>query len=45
MTHGDVRAEKGLRPGGFGLVMVKASVDELLYNEKHNEVVFVKYLD
>jgi two-component system, OmpR family, response regulator len=45
MKHGDVRAEKGLRPGGFGLVMVKASVDELLYNEKHNDVVFVKYLD
>jgi DNA-binding response OmpR family regulator len=45
MKHGDVRAEKGLRPGGFGLMMVKASVDELLYNEKHNEVVFVKYLD
>ena len=22
-----------------------ASVDELLYNEKRNEVVFVKYLD
>jgi anti-sigma regulatory factor (Ser/Thr protein kinase) len=45
MMHGDIRAEKGLRPGGFGLVMVKASVDELLYNERHNEVVFVKYLD
>jgi two-component system, OmpR family, response regulator len=45
MKHGDIRSEKGLRPGGFGLVMVRASVDELLYNEKHNEVVFVKYLD
>lgn len=45
MKHGDIRAEKGLRPGGFGLVMVKASVDELLYNEAQNEVVFVKYLD
>ncbi|HTR48697.1 MAG TPA: response regulator [Verrucomicrobiae bacterium] len=45
MMHGQVREEKGLRPGGFGLVMVKASVDELLYNEAHNEVVFVKYLD
>ena len=45
MMHGDVRAEKGLRPGGFGLVMVKASVDELLYNEAQNEVVFVKYLE
>jgi hypothetical protein len=25
--------------------MVRASVDELLYNEQRNEVVFVKYLD
>ena len=25
--------------------MVRASVDELLYNEKRNEVVFVKYLE
>ena len=40
-----VREEKGIRPGGFGLLMVRASVDELLYNEKRNEVVFVKYLD
>jgi hypothetical protein len=24
--------------------MVRASVDELIYNEKRNEVVFVKYL-
>lgn len=45
MKHGQIRAEKGLRPGGFGLVMVKASVDELLYNEAQNEVVFVKYVD
>ncbi len=36
---------KGLRPGGFGLLMVRGSVDELLYNEKRNEVVFVKYLE
>jgi CheY-like chemotaxis protein len=43
--HGAVREQKGLRPGGFGLVLVKAKVDELLYNEKQNEVVFVKYLD
>ena len=45
IQHMQVREEKGIRPGGFGLVMVKASVDELLYNEKRNEVVFVKYLD
>ena len=45
IQHVEVREEKGLRPGGFGLVMVRASVDELLYNENRNEVVFVKYLD
>jgi CheY-like chemotaxis protein/anti-sigma regulatory factor (Ser/Thr protein kinase) len=45
ILHMEVREAKGIRPGGFGLVMVRASVDELLYNEKRNEVVFVKYLD
>ena len=44
-AHMDVRAEKGLRPGGYGLLMTRAIVDELIYNEAHNEVVFVKYLD
>ncbi len=43
--HALVREEKGIRPGGFGILMVKAMVDELLYNEARNEVVFVKYLD
>jgi CheY-like chemotaxis protein len=42
--HDVVRQEKGLRPGGFGLVLARANVDELLYNEAHNEVVFIKYL-
>ena len=45
IAHSHVREEKGLRPGGFGLLTVRAIVDELLYNEKRNEVVFVKYLD
>jgi two-component system, OmpR family, response regulator len=45
IEHGLIREKKGLRPGGFGLVLVKAKVDELLYNEAQNEVVFVKYLD
>jgi len=43
--HMQVREEKGLRPGGFGLLMTRTLVDELIYNEAHNEVVFVKYLD
>jgi CheY-like chemotaxis protein/anti-sigma regulatory factor (Ser/Thr protein kinase) len=44
VSHAEVRAQKGLRGGGFGLLMVKAMADELLFNEKHNEVVFIKYL-
>jgi CheY-like chemotaxis protein/anti-sigma regulatory factor (Ser/Thr protein kinase) len=45
IAHMQVREEKGIRPGGFGLLMVRQTADELLYNEKRNEVVFVKYLD
>jgi CheY-like chemotaxis protein/anti-sigma regulatory factor (Ser/Thr protein kinase) len=45
IEHMEVRAQKGLRAGGFGLLMVRANVDELIYNEQRNEVVFVKYLD
>jgi anti-sigma regulatory factor (Ser/Thr protein kinase) len=45
VAHMHVREAKGIRPGGFGLLMVRASVDELIYNEKRNEVVFVKYLE
>ena len=45
IEHMNVREQKGLRPGGFGILMVRAKVDELIYNEKQNEVMFVKYLD
>jgi CheY-like chemotaxis protein len=45
IEHALEREKKGLRPGGFGLMMTRQTVDELLYNEAHNEVVFIKYLD
>jgi FixJ family two-component response regulator len=45
IAHEAVRNTKGLRPGGFGLVLIRAIADELVYNERRNEVVFVKYLD
>src|SRR5581483_10882206 len=45
LQYVDKRLEKGLRPGGFGILMAQAMVDELIYNEVHNEVVFVKYLE
>jgi len=43
-AHLEAREKLALRPGGFGIVLVRAIADELVYNERHNEVVFVKYL-
>jgi CheY-like chemotaxis protein/anti-sigma regulatory factor (Ser/Thr protein kinase) len=45
LGHAQIREDMGLRPGGFGLLLVRSMVDELVYNEAHNEVLFVKYLD
>lgn len=45
LSHVAQREEKGLRPGGFGIKLVRGMADELLYNESHNEVVLIKYLD
>jgi anti-sigma regulatory factor (Ser/Thr protein kinase) len=33
-----------MRAGGFGLLLTTNLVDELRYNEQHNEVLLVKYL-
>ena len=45
LQHAIVREEQGLRPGGLGLMMTQSLVDELIYNEARNEVMFIKYLD
>ena len=45
LEHTRVREARGLRPGGLGLLLTRALVDEVIYNEKRNEVVLVKYLD
>jgi len=45
MAHSETREERGLRPGGYGIGLAKSMVDELVYNEAHNEVAFVKYLN
>ena len=45
LDHMSTREEKGLRAGGFGIMISQARVDELIYNEAQNEVDFVKYLD
>jgi CheY-like chemotaxis protein len=45
MQHVVERQRQGLRPGGLGLMMTRSLVDELIYNEARNEVIFIKYLD
>jgi anti-sigma regulatory factor (Ser/Thr protein kinase) len=37
------RAQAGLRPGGFGLLMARAVVDEMIHSERGNEVLLVKH--
>jgi two-component system, OmpR family, response regulator len=44
LAHTTYRSQMGLRPGGFGILLVKQIADELIYNEHGNAVVFIKYL-
>lgn len=44
-SHEQARAQAGLRPGGFGILIARELVDEMIYNERHNEVLLIKYLN
>jgi hypothetical protein len=44
IRHVVLREAKGLRPGGYGVLLAQ-KLDELIYNEKGNEVLLVKYVD
>ena len=43
-AHMEYRAARNLRPGGFGILVTRSLVDELIYNERGNEVLLIKYL-
>lgn len=45
VEHAEIREKLGMRPGGFGILMTRQLVDELIYNEHGNEVLLIKYLD
>lgn len=45
VAHIVQRETEGMRPGGYGLLLARGTVDELIYNEIGNEVLLVKYLD
>jgi anti-sigma regulatory factor (Ser/Thr protein kinase)/CheY-like chemotaxis protein len=44
LAHAETRAELGLRPGGFGLLIARRVVDEFLHSERANEVLLIKHL-
>jgi anti-sigma regulatory factor (Ser/Thr protein kinase) len=45
LTTALARAQQGLRPGGFGMLIARQVADELVYNEPGNEVLLIKHLD
>jgi CheY-like chemotaxis protein len=44
IAHAAVREQAGMRPGGFGLLMVRQIVEEVLLSEAGNEVLLIKHL-
>jgi len=44
IAHLEQRAIQGLRPGGFGMLLVRKLVDEVMYSEHGNEVLLIKHL-
>ncbi len=45
LLHLEERKKQGLRPGGFGILIAKHVVDEVIYGESGNDVILIKYLD
>jgi anti-sigma regulatory factor (Ser/Thr protein kinase) len=41
--HMEYREAHGMRPGGFGMMITKQLVDEVIYNEIGNEVLLIKH--
>lgn len=43
LEHAEERERQGIRPGGFGILLAKNMVDELIYSERGNEVILIKH--
>jgi anti-sigma regulatory factor (Ser/Thr protein kinase)/CheY-like chemotaxis protein len=44
LAHIERREQRGLRPGGFGLLLARRIVDEMILNERGNEILLIKHL-
>lgn len=45
IRHAQIRDELGLRPGGLGIMLAQHLLDQVIYGQKGNEVLLIKYLD
>jgi DNA-binding NarL/FixJ family response regulator/anti-sigma regulatory factor (Ser/Thr protein kinase) len=45
VRHAKVRDDLGLRPGGYGILIARHLVDQVIYSQNGNEVILIKYLD
>jgi DNA-binding NarL/FixJ family response regulator len=44
VRHLEIRESMGIRPGGFGVLLTRKLVDDLIYSEQGNDVLLIKYL-
>ena len=44
IRHVAVREQKGMRPGGFGVLIAQQLVDQIIYGQNGNQVFLIKYL-
>jgi anti-sigma regulatory factor (Ser/Thr protein kinase) len=44
LSHLEVRAERKLREGGFGILIASGMVDHLCYNDRGNEALLTRFL-
>jgi DNA-binding response OmpR family regulator len=45
LKHLEVRQAQGMRAGGYGLLWIQNLADQVVFNERRNKVIFIKYLD
>jgi CheY-like chemotaxis protein len=45
VKHLEIRDSMGIRPGGYGVLLSRKLVDDLIYSEQGNDVLLIKYVD
>jgi anti-sigma regulatory factor (Ser/Thr protein kinase)/CheY-like chemotaxis protein len=43
-AHMEIRNAENMRPGGFGMLITSQAVDDVIYNQKGNEVILIKHV-